>query len=146
MDPRPARTADQPTGESGEKLFTVAEANSALVLVRKITAELVSKYKHLLALRDERHELAMSAGTAGQLEALNTRIEQITEALNRLHAELNEIGCVLKDWSDGLADFPALHRGRKVWLCWRLGEPAVAHWHDLHSGYASRQPIGTDFE
>jgi hypothetical protein len=43
-------------------------------------------------------------------------------------------------------DFPAMHGGRRVWLCWRLDEPAVAHWHGWHSGAAGRMPIGEQFE
>jgi hypothetical protein len=39
-----------------------------------------------------------------------------------------------------------MHRGRRVWLCWRLGEQRVTHWHDLHGGYVGRQPIGPDFD
>jgi hypothetical protein len=40
-----------------------------------------------------------------------------------------------------LIDFPGELDGRKVWLCWRLGEPAVQYWHDLDAGYAGRQPL-----
>jgi hypothetical protein len=51
------------------------------------------------------------------------------------------VGCVLKDWRTGLVDFPGVHHGRRVWFCWRLGEPTVAYWHDLDEGYAGRRPI-----
>ena len=34
-----------------------------------------------------------------------------------------------------------------VFLCWQLGEPAVAHWHALDGGFASREPIeGVEIE
>jgi hypothetical protein len=28
-----------------------------------------------------------------------------------------------------------------VELCWRLGEPTVAFWHEVDAGYAGRQPL-----
>jgi len=31
--------------------------------------------------------------------------------------------------------------GREVWLCWRLGEPDVGHWHELDEGYRNRRPL-----
>ena len=40
---------------------------------------------------------------------------------------------------DGLCDFPSLRDGRPVYLCWRLGEPQVLHWHELNAGVAGRQ-------
>jgi hypothetical protein len=33
--------------------------------------------------------------------------------------------------------------GREVYLCWRLGEPEVAHWHELNEGFAGRQKLMT---
>ena len=38
-----------------------------------------------------------------------------------------------------------MHEGRLVFLCWRLGEDAVTHWHELDAGVAGRQPIPADF-
>jgi hypothetical protein len=31
--------------------------------------------------------------------------------------------------------------GREVYLCWELGEEAVAYWHDLEAGYGGREPL-----
>lgn len=146
MNPEKIKTAAPARSGPAEKVFTAAEANSALVLVQKIVQDLVNKYKHLLMLRDKRHRLANSVGNTEQIETLSADIERTTGALNELHTELVGIGCVLKDWSEGLVDFPAMHKGRRVWLCWRLGELRVTHWHDLHGGYVGRQPIGPDFE
>ena len=35
----------------------------------------------------------------------------------------------------------SLRDGREVYLCWRLGEPEVSHWHELNAGFAGRQPL-----
>ncbi|MDH3225391.1 MAG: DUF2203 domain-containing protein [Gemmatimonadota bacterium] len=41
----------------------------------------------------------------------------------------------------GLVDFPALLDGRWIYLCWRLGEDRVEHWHELATGFGGRRPI-----
>ena len=51
----------------------------------------------------------------------------------------------VKDLERGLVDFPALREGRTVFLCWELGEPEVAFWHETTTGYASRQPVDDEF-
>ena len=51
------------------------------------------------------------------------------------------MGCFLKDIETGLVDFYALHEGRVVYLCWRLGEPQVSFWHEVGRGFTYRQPI-----
>ncbi|HKZ50425.1 MAG TPA: DUF2203 family protein, partial [Dehalococcoidia bacterium] len=37
--------------------------------------------------------------------------------------------------------FRAVRQGREVYLCWRLGEPGIAFWHELEAGYMGRQPL-----
>jgi hypothetical protein len=56
-------------------------------------------------------------------------------------AELEEKGIVLRDPDRGLIDFPALHAGREVLLCWQLGEEALEWWHLPEEGFAGRRPL-----
>jgi hypothetical protein len=42
-------------------------------------------------------------------------------------------------------DFYGLQEGRLVFLCWRLGEDRVTHWHELDAGFAGRQEITPEF-
>jgi hypothetical protein len=42
---------------------------------------------------------------------------------------------------DGLVDFYTLRDDRLVFLCWRLGEPRITHWHEVDAGFADRQPV-----
>jgi hypothetical protein len=70
--------------------------------------------------------------------------DQMTEAMERLEKEvkkLEELGCVLKDMSIGLVDFPAVRLGERVWLCWKLGEENIAFWHSQHEGFAGRKSV-----
>ena len=64
--------------------------------------------------------------------------------MNRFYGivdEIHETGCVLKDVDLGLVDFYGYHKGRMVYLCWKLGESEVSYWHEIGHGYIHRQPI-----
>ena len=124
-----------------EPLFTLERANRSLVLVRKIVAAIVARYHELAELRSQRDLLRQTSTTPDALEQLGDQIAHTVRALDTLHRELLEIGCVLKDWRVGLVDFPAVREGQRIWLCWRLGEESVSHWHGLHEGFAARQRI-----
>jgi hypothetical protein len=54
---------------------------------------------------------------------------------------LDEMGGVLKDPRTGLIDFYGQVDGKLVWLCWRYGEDAIAHYHQLNEGFSGRKPI-----
>ncbi len=71
---------------------------------------------------------------ASQMYGLFVRFEQLLRAINALGVEV-------KDPSSGLCDFPALHHGRDIYLCWRLGEPQVEWWHEMHNGFAGRRHV-----
>ena len=127
------------------RFFTVPEANSALVLVRRIVRDIVDRQAELMRLRDQVEELGEALGATETVAGLRWRAERLTTALNRLHAELIEVGCELKDWTVGLVDFPALHEGREVSLCWRCDEESVGFWHERDGGFAGRRPVAADF-
>jgi hypothetical protein len=54
---------------------------------------------------------------------------------------LDEMSVQLREIESGLIDFPALVAGRQVWLCWRLGEGDIEWWHELETGFSSRQRL-----
>lgn len=54
---------------------------------------------------------------------------------------IHDRGCIVKDLDAGLLDFYSLAGDRLVFLCWKLGEAEVAHWHPLEGGFASRRPL-----
>jgi hypothetical protein len=126
-------------------LFTPESANRALVFVRRVTQDIVRGYEELMSLRARFEERSTDGTGASALESLRSQIEDRIGRLETLRDELAEVGCDLKDWSNGLVDFPALHEGRKVWLCWKLGEDRIGFWHDLDTGFRGRQPIEPGF-
>ncbi len=125
------------------QLFTVDHANRTLPLVRKIVEDIVSEHRRwqeaiveLDAIVSTRTPLPDPAATG-----LEREISRLARDLDALEAELAGLGIQLKDRRIGLIDFPSEMDGRRVLLCWRLGEPAVQFWHDEDAGYAGRQPL-----
>lgn len=131
------------------KVFTLERANSALPLVRRIVQDIVAehpRWKDLVA----RYELAAAGarpewGESPEQLALRGQIDAVALRIDGYVDELGQVGCLLKGFEDGLVDFYGLQDGRLVFLCWRLGEDGVTHWHELDAGVAGRQPITPEF-
>ena len=145
MTPNHAAEASESGERVPERYFSVESANEALVLVRPVVRDIVDAHQELMRLRAELQELALLLGVEARVENLRDRIERKAERLKALRQELVDVGCEPKDLIGGLVDFPALFEGRRVWLCWKLGEPEVAWWHELNAGFAGRRPIEAEF-
>ena len=74
---------------------------------------------------------------------MEQELELKLDRLQALVEELGEVGCELKDYQMGLVDFIGRHKGRDVYLCWKLGESKVNYWHELQTGFNGRQPVNT---
>ena len=65
-------------------------------------------------------------------------------AQQALRAELEwliERDILLRDPQSGLVDFPSERDGAPVYLCWRVDEDRVAHFHGERAGFAGRTPL-----
>jgi hypothetical protein len=119
------------------KLYTVAEANRALPLVRRIVRDIVATHRQAA----ETQARLESAANVRQAMAVQGELEATVDRLQDYVGELTALGCQLKDYDVGLIDFPSRSDGREIWLCWRLGEERVEYWHELHAGFSGRQPV-----
>jgi hypothetical protein len=136
--------------KSGKRFFSVAEANNTLPLVRAIVQD-ITALAHELSERRERlnrlkpgNRFRLSDAHEEELQQVRAELERGQEKMEDYVRELAQIGVELKDYFTGLIDFPSLMNGRPVYLCWRLGEPEVAHWHELEAGFAGRQKLTPD--
>lgn len=77
----------------------------------------------------------------GGLQEARSGLEQIAREMRGLIEEIGHMGCELKDIELGLVDFRCERDGRDVYLCWKLGEESIRWWHELDTGYVSRQPL-----
>jgi hypothetical protein len=126
------------------QLFTVDHANRTLPLVRRIVEDIVRQHRRWQEAIVEL-DLIVSGVRADLPDpraiALEREIQQIAADIDQFQGELEALGIQLKDRRIGLIDFPSEMDGRRVLLCWRLGEASVQFWHDEQTGYAGRQPL-----
>jgi hypothetical protein len=126
------------------QLFTVDHANRTLPLVRRIVEDIVREHRRWQEAIVEL-DLLVSGARADMPDAravaLEREVQTIARDIDQFQGELEALGIQLKDRRIGLIDFPSEMDGRRVLLCWRLGEPSVQYWHDEQSGYAGRQPL-----
>lgn len=116
-----------------EKPFTLNEANRSLVYVERVVYDIVQAFEVALVLRDR-----MDAHWSTEAE---DKYVEAMDHLGDLIEELAAVGVELKDFRDGLVDFPAVLDGRPVTFSWRLGEPEVMFWHDPDEDYLGRHEI-----
>lgn len=116
------------------KYFTPSEAIKTLPLVRSIVADILEEGREIKLLAEEISE-----------EEIN-RDPRLAERLRKIELylqELEEIGCVYKDWNFtfGLVDFPSFLNGEEVYLCWRSDEETIRFYHGIQNTYADRKLI-----
>ncbi len=129
------------------KLFTVEQANAVLPLVRAITSDLVQLSREVMERRERLALLSTGRSSAAkdlyseELAQIEEELDKDSEQLQAYVDELRELGVEPKSGPEGLVDFPCLMDDRVVFLCWKLGEPEVTHWHELQAGFAGRQSL-----
>ncbi len=120
-----------------ERLFTRDEAQ----------AELEELRERLPRIREARHALIKASARITEAVAVDGGGVAGTDwfgAQQTLKADveyLAERGILLRDPETGLVDFPGVVEGRRVFLCWRLGEDDVAWYHEERSGFSGRKSL-----
>jgi hypothetical protein len=120
-----------------ERFFTVEEANSELPALR----ERLTRIREARATVIRSAEVVRRASPADGGGAEGAAYLEAVRVLREEVEALGAAGIILRDPDSGLVDFPARREGRTVYLCWRLGEERVEHWHDANSGFSGRRPL-----
>ena len=125
-----------------DRHFTIAEANALLPDLRTWIGELWRIDELIAPLADQHRELLMRAETHNVGGPQLREFIQLSAEWRRIALRIVEAGVQVKDLARGLCDFPH-HRpdGEEVLLCWQVGEPIVAFWHSLDSGFSGRHPL-----
>lgn len=132
------------------KLFTLEEANNALLDIRTTLERIFGYNQRIKTLTKDIQELFSIWGE----ELLDTRnvdhayyAEKFREREARVrsaHTEVENIqqrGGIVRDVEVGLIDFCSSHEGEAIMLCWRYGEESIQYWHGINSGYTGRRSI-----
>lgn len=134
---------------ASRQLFSLESANRTLPLVRVIVSDIVELFRDVRDREERLNDLRRGSSTTStredayseEVEQIRLELEKDVERLQGYVDELQELGVEFKDPVMGLIDFPAMKDGKEIYLCWKLGEPAVAHWHSREDGFAGRQPV-----
>ena len=117
--------------------YTRETANELLDEVRERLVRLRQAYAEIAGHRASMASAASGnggdAGASRWLASSRTAADELSWFVDR--------DIVVRDIEQGLIDFPGRREGREIYLCWRLGEDDIAHWHELTTGFQGRQKI-----
>ncbi len=127
--------------------YTVGEANALLPWLTRTFAEITGLRKSLEPLQADVEQLGRRTRTNGhgdidaKIKEAGRRMDLGRERMRDLFTSIVEKDIEIRDVEMGLVDFRGDHEDREVWLCWRLGEASVAHWHEVNQGFQDRRPL-----
>ena len=137
--------------ETTDRVFSVEEANRMLPLVRAIVSDLVklsrdvadrrSSLEDLLSRRDG--ESAPTGVYQAELAEVEQDVKRDSLRVREYLEELRQLGIESRG-EEGEVDFPSMIDGRRIMLCWKLGDPEVLFWHECGEGHADRQRMTAD--
>jgi hypothetical protein len=129
------------------RLFTLDEANAALVELRPVVESMVEHRRRLTAAQRRQTELVTRVASNGgdmapsDLTDVAETIQSEANAISECADQINAAGAQVKSLEEGLLDFPAERGDEVVLLCWKLGEDEIGYWHGLDEGYAARKRL-----
>ena len=127
----------KPSARTDRRTFTLEQANRAVPYVARIMDDVRQTYRQAVGLQQQL-ERPMPGDDVSRVQ---NDYERAVDQLNRYVDELHDVGVELKDYDLGLIDFPAMHEGREVCLCWRPGETQIVAWHEVDAGFSGRQDV-----
>jgi hypothetical protein len=132
-------TPQRASSSRPKRRFTLEQANRSLPLVKRIVADIVAQHGKAAAHRERLEHLTAAKDIAATQKELDGSVSRLADLVD----ELSDVGVELKDYEKGLVDFVGRHDGRDVYLCWKLGEEKITHWHELETGFSGRKPVST---
>lgn len=124
------------------KRFTLEEAEALIPELEAIfegIAELAARAE--LKARGLRELEDVAAPDQAAIAISRAQLQFMASGLNDRLQSIVELGALPKGVEPALVDFPSVVEGREAYLCWRLGEKRITHWHGADEGFSSRKPL-----
>src|SRR5262245_2974201 len=102
-----------------ERIFTLAEAQNLIPVLRSLLQEITDVWSHVRELNPKVQKARDNAQFDGFSKFGVEYIEYVSQLLLLIH-QIKNMGVLLKDADKGLCDFPYMRQGRIVYLCWQL--------------------------
>jgi hypothetical protein len=130
------------------RTFTLDEAQDLVPVLESLLRTSIEGKKLMESVDAEMQEVAhrvfLNGGMSLNVVHLARRKAEREKAIQRVKdamAEIDAMGVQVKDLDIGLLDFPCEVDGEVILLCWKLGEPAITHWHGTNEGFVGRKPV-----
>ena len=116
----------------------MAQANALIPWLTEVFTEVRADVDELLALRARARDRRGMAADGLDVEVGDDRIDELERRIRHLMEEVGAFGLEVRR-VDGMVDIPSWRGRDLVYLCWRLGEDRVRHWHPVHGGWPDRR-------
>jgi hypothetical protein len=129
------------------KLFSPERANALIPKIAPLMEELLGRRRELaIKLLESDPALHHTPPSRPRIASARSalpppRFGELKHEIGRLIYRIESLGCLVKDIDLGLVDFPAMLEDEPIYLCWKLGEPKVTHWHGVEEGFSARKPL-----
>ncbi len=115
------------------RLFTLDEARAELPRLLSVAEEVIALRADLVdataRLRDDSESVNLA-----DMKGAEARLAELLDGLTAS-------GIQVKGYAPLLVDFPSLHDGREVLLCWLEGETGIDWYHLVEFGFAGRRRL-----
>lgn len=124
------------------RFFTVEEADALIPELENIFAAVAG-----LAAQAEmkaaslRDRMARGDGDEAGAAIERSQLQFLASGINDWMQKIVALGALPKGVEPALVDFPTVIDGREAYLCWKLGEKRVAHYHPVDGGFSTRKPL-----
>ncbi len=124
------------------RYFTLEEAEA---LIPRLD-EIFEAVADLAAKAEAKAERIYALERAQPLDESQVAIEKgqlrfLGQAVARELQKIADLGAIPKGLEPALVDFPARVEGREAYLCWKLGEKKITHYHGIADGFAGRRRL-----
>ena len=130
------------------RVFTTEEAEELLPTVDLLLQKLVDTSVKQKLLEEQANEIldeVMEEGTQpsaiDELKGIKETLDINVREIDQVEGEIMRMGLNVKDSTLGVVDFPAMRGDEPVYLCHRLGEKKMTHWHSVKDGFEGRKPL-----
>jgi len=118
-----------------ERLFTLPEAQATLPLVSTVMKEAVACWEKI-----QKADLKYDSKTGETI--IPSGLKEQSDRFCRLVDEIREVGAVIHQIDERTVHFHYMNGVELGYLCWRVGEENISHFHTDDQRCEKRSPIG----
>lgn len=124
-----------------KRVFTLEEAQESLPDIEKRLLKLRRVNRAITFLTSLELDMEDDYEYAHTSVRMQKQIHKLTYQFYKELLALIDTGAMVKDVNKGMVDFYSYFKARPIFLCWKLGEPKICHWHEIEAGYKGRKKI-----